>query len=123
MFCKAMLVLMLVGAALSAPFDVYTSSDDYEDGDPYAFQYGVNSDYTGTNFGQTEQSDGNVVKGSYSVLLPDSRKQTVNYIVDDINGYQAEVVYYGEAIHPEKYGPPAIFRPSSNSYTPAASYQ
>lgn len=44
---------------------------------PYNFAYGVNDEYAGTDFSQTEESDGNTVKGSYTVLLPDGRKQTV----------------------------------------------
>ena len=45
---------------------------------PYSFSYGVNDEYNGVKFGQDEESDGNVVKGSYSVNLPDGRKQTVS---------------------------------------------
>ena len=47
-------------------------------GMPYNFAYGVKDDYAGTDFGQEENSDGNTVKGSYSVQLPDGRKQTVS---------------------------------------------
>ena len=46
---------------------------------PYDFSYGVSDPYKGIDFGQTEKSDGNQVKGSYSVQLPDGRKQTVSY--------------------------------------------
>lgn len=45
---------------------------------PYGFNYAVNDDYKGTNFGQSEKSDGNNVWGSYTVALPDGRKQHVN---------------------------------------------
>lgn len=38
---------------------------------PYNFNYAVNDHYSGANFNQREQSDGNRVKGQYSVLLPD----------------------------------------------------
>lgn len=44
---------------------------------PYNFAYGVKDDYKGTDFSQNEESDGKTVKGSYTVLLPDGRKQTV----------------------------------------------
>ena len=46
---------------------------------PYNFAYGVKDDYAGTDFGQQENSDGNTVKGSYTVQLPDGRKQTVSH--------------------------------------------
>ena len=42
---------------------------------PYAFEYGVHDDYSGANFNQHEGSDGKVVSGSYTVLLPDGRTQ------------------------------------------------
>lgn len=35
--------------------------------------------YAGTDFGQNEKFDGNTVRGSYNVQLPDGRKQTVRY--------------------------------------------
>lgn len=44
---------------------------------PHQFGYSVKDDYAGTDFGHTEDSDGNTVKGSYTVQLPDGRKQTV----------------------------------------------
>lgn len=50
----------------------------------------------GLDFGHRETSNGSVVTGTYYVLLPDGRKQTVNYNAD-VNGYVAEVSYEGEA--------------------------
>lgn len=44
---------------------------------PYNYAYAVNDHYAGTDFGHNEDSDGNIVKGSYTVQLPDGRKQTV----------------------------------------------
>lgn len=44
---------------------------------PYNFAYAVRDEYAGTDFGQNEESDGQSVKGSYTVQLPDGRKQTV----------------------------------------------
>lgn len=58
---------------------------------PYDFAYGVADHYTGADFGHTETSDGNAVKGSYHVLLPDGRKQIVTYTADHYNGFQAHV--------------------------------
>ena len=50
---------------------------------PYNFAYNVRDEYRGTDFEQNEESDGNQVTGSYTVLLPDGRKQTVNVTNDN----------------------------------------
>ncbi|XP_063849812.1 cuticle protein 7-like [Scylla paramamosain] len=97
-------------------------------GMPYNFAYGVKDDYTGTDFAQEENSDGNTVQGSYSVQLPDGRKQTVQYTADHYNGYQAQVGYYGEAQYPSDYGTPVTYRPAGYghqqpSYPPPPVYQ
>ncbi|KAL0117935.1 hypothetical protein PUN28_008961 [Cardiocondyla obscurior] len=64
---------------------------------PYSFQYEVVDPPSGNDYSQRESSDGNVVQGEYRVLLPDSRTQIVRYIADDVNGYNAEVQYEGQA--------------------------
>ncbi|XP_045583972.2 cuticle protein 8-like [Procambarus clarkii] len=66
----------------------------------YTYNYGVSDGYTGVNFGHSEVRDGYKTEGSYSVDLPDGRKQTVNY-VDNGDGLEAQVTYKGEARHPE----------------------
>ncbi|KAL7646099.1 UNVERIFIED_CONTAM: hypothetical protein RMT77_003000 [Armadillidium vulgare] len=89
---------------------------------PYKFSYGVHDEYAGTSFGQNEQSDGKQVYGSYTVLLPDGRKQTVKYKADHYNGFVADVSYYGEAQYPSKskYPPfivqPQTYHPKESSY-------
>ncbi|XP_045603135.1 cuticle protein 7 [Procambarus clarkii] len=85
-----------------------------EEPKPYAFDYGVQDTYTGANFGHTENSDGKAVKGSYSVALPDGRVQTVNYVADHVNGFQAEVTYEGQAVYPEHK--PGYNKPAPNVY-------
>merc|ERR1712071_142515 len=77
---------------------------------PYSFDYAVKDDASYNDFGHQESSDGKVVSGSYRVLLPDGRVQTVTYTVDDYAGYVADVKYEGEAKYPE-------YKPA---YTPAA---
>ena len=62
---------------------------------PYAYEYGVKDEYHGVNFGQSETSDGKAVHGSYHVLLPDGRVQTVKYTADHYAGYIADVSYEG----------------------------
>ena len=41
----------------------------------YAFEYGVQDEYSGTNFNQNEKRDGYATSGSYTVQLPDGRTQ------------------------------------------------
>lgn len=64
----------------------------------YEFGYRVHDSYTGSDFGQSEHRDGGMTKGSYHVLLPDGRHQTVNYWSDD-SGFHAKVKYDGVAKH------------------------
>ena len=73
----------------------------------YTYDWAVKDDYSNNNYGQTESRSGDKTTGSYYVLLPDGRTQTVTYTVDGYGGYQAEVTYSGEAKYPEtpKYKP------------------
>ncbi|XP_047488720.1 larval cuticle protein A3A-like [Penaeus chinensis] len=66
----------------------------------YNYNYGVADGYSGVNLGHSEARDGYKTEGSYTVDLPDGRKQIVNY-VDNGDGYVAEVTYEGEAQYPE----------------------
>ncbi|KAM0732010.1 Pro-resilin [Formica fusca] len=70
---------------------------DSERPQPYSFQYEVVDPPSGNDYSQRESSDGNVVQGEYRVLLPDSRTQIVRYTADNVNGYNAEVQYEGQA--------------------------
>nr|XP_053637324.1 cuticle protein 8-like [Cherax quadricarinatus] len=85
----------------------------------YAFNYGVVDHYSGANFGHSEVRDGYKTEGSYSVDLPDGRKQTVNY-VDKGDGLDAVVNYEGQARHP-------VHKPSYPShpvhYPPPRTYE
>ena len=80
---------------------------------PYAYTYGVTDEYHGVDFGETKESDGNVVHGSYHVLLPDCRVQHVKYTADHYGGYVAEVSYDGPAPHckPPVHAKPAPYHP------------
>ena len=49
------------------------------------------------DFGQYEAREGDKTTGNYWVVLPDGRKQIVNYYVDGYSGYVADVKYEGEA--------------------------
>ncbi|XP_068242793.1 pro-resilin-like [Palaemon carinicauda] len=112
----AIVSLVLVGAALGLPSDSYGPSPSHQQSYkappmPYNFVYGVNDQYAGADYGHSEDSDGNTVKGTYTVQLPDGRRQTVNYIADHFNGYQAQVKYEGQAQYPHEYGPAITFKP------------
>ena len=69
----------------------------------YAYQYGVNDDYSGANFQQSENRDGYVTSGSYTVALPDGRIQTVKY-TDNGDGVIQDVSYEGVP----QYGPAVV---------------
>ena len=81
---------------------------------PYAYAYGVTDEYHGVNFGEDANSDGKAVHGSYHVLLPDGRVQTVKYTADHYAGYIADVSYAGAAkpYHPPKHAKPAPYHPA-----------
>ena len=95
---------------------------------PFAYEYGVNDDYSKANFKKTETQDANgVVAGSYVIALPDGRIQTTKYTADHVNGFVAEVSYEGTPVYPpepaEGYGhaaPVAAYAPAPPVYKPAA---
>ncbi|CAK1540405.1 unnamed protein product [Leptosia nina] len=62
----------------------------------YQFSYQVDDAETGTQFGHSEQRDGDVAIGEYNVLLPDGRKQIVEYEADQ-EGYKPQIRYEGDA--------------------------
>ena len=89
---------------------------------PYNFAWAVKDDYTYNDYGHQETSDGYAKTGSYYVLLPDGRTQTVTYKADE-NGYVADVSYKGEAKYPEykpSYG--GYPKPAYPSYPAPAAY-
>ncbi|CAL4065480.1 unnamed protein product, partial [Meganyctiphanes norvegica] len=99
--------------------DPYGNSAAQAGGMPYDFGYGVKDEYSGLEFDHSEDSDGEVVRGSYSVVLPDGRTQIVTYQADAENGYRANVEYIGEAQFPKEFGPAVTFKPQpqeQNSY-------
>ncbi|XP_042234978.1 larval cuticle protein A3A-like [Homarus americanus] len=133
---KVTLMMVVVGVALAVPSDPYKPPHQgyKQPGMPHNFAYTVRDEYAGTNFGHSEDSDGNTVQGSYNVDLPDGRKQTVTYQADHSNGYVADVQYYGEPQYAHQSGPAITFKPQSYgspqpsyqpqpSYTPQPSYQ
>lgn len=63
----------------------------------YNFNWAVRDGDSGNNYGQQETRNLEDTEGSYSVLLPDGRLQTVNYVVNGDSGFIADVKYSGEA--------------------------
>lgn len=95
-------------------------------GMPFDFAYGVVDAYSGNDYSHNSNSDGNVVKGEYRVVLPDGRTQIVSYTADHDTGYVAEVSYEGEAQYPETkpYQPaPAYSAPAPAYSAPAPAYE
>ncbi|XP_045507959.1 pro-resilin-like [Colias croceus] len=68
--------------------------DDGSSGEPanYSFEYMVKDEPSGNDFGHRESRQGDRAEGLYYVLLPDGRKQTVEYEADQ-NGYRPKISY------------------------------
>lgn len=47
---------------------------------------------SGNDFGHEEQRQGDVARGKYYVLLPDGRRQVVEYVADN-EGYKPKISY------------------------------
>jgi hypothetical protein len=139
MFPKALTLFVLVGAVAAqynyqkppAPKNTYlppvsvteklaeavTPESVHEPGDPYDFTYSINENENGViDHTHKAKSDGDVVKGEYRTLLPDGRTQIVRYTADWKNGYNAEVIYEGEAVYPEEK--PTTRRPITTTKNP-----
>ena len=103
----------LIGTATARPNpdnrpSSYSSAPSYSNVPAsYTYDWAVKDDYSNNNYGQNESRDGDKTSGSYYVLLPDGRIQTVTYSVDGYGGYVADIAYSGEAKYPEpqKYKP------------------
>lgn len=80
-------------AYASAPAAVITKTVDaeYDPHPQYSYAYDVQDSLTGDSKSQHETRDGDVVKGSYSLLEADGTKRTVDYTADDVNGFNAVV--------------------------------
>ncbi|CAG9578651.1 unnamed protein product [Danaus chrysippus] len=74
----------------------YRSSGVDESNGPakYEFSYEVDDAETGTMFGHSEQRNGDLTTGQYNVVLPDGRKQVVEYEADQ-DGYKPQIRYEG----------------------------
>ena len=107
------------GANVPAPYHpapAYGKGPVYEDAPPvYQYEYAVQDEYSGVNFGQNEHRDGYSTAGEFRVLLPDGGTQIVTYgTADAYSGNVADVRYEGEA-HYAPYKP----APKAPAYKPA----
>merc|ERR1712032_1624027 len=77
---------------------------------PFAYEYGVDDDYSKDNFKKTESQDaeGKVI-GSFVIALPDGRIQTTTYTADHYNGFVADVTYEGTPA----YAPAPAYKPAA----------
>lgn len=71
-----------VVAATNTEFDVLPQ---------YQYAYNVQDSLTGDSKAHEETRDGDIVKGSYSLIEPDGSRRTVNYYADPVNGFNAVV--------------------------------
>ena len=76
------------------------SPQDYYSVPDYSTAHAVQDPYSGVNTNSRENRLGERTEGSYSVDLPDGRKQIVTYWVDGNSGFNADVQYVGRAQHP-----------------------
>ncbi|XP_022186629.1 larval cuticle protein A3A-like [Nilaparvata lugens] len=79
-------------APFAAPVALAPLKAEYEDVHPqYQFAYQVQDALTGDSKLQQESRDGDIVRGSYSLVDPDGYQRTVNYYADPVNGFNAVV--------------------------------
>jgi hypothetical protein len=81
-----------------AAYDHHDEVVDYYAPPKYAYKYGVNDYHTGDVKSQHETRDGDVVKGSYTLVEPDGSVRTVDYTADKHNGFNA-VVHRTAPVH------------------------
>uniref|UniRef100_A0A6P7FW29 Cuticle protein 21-like n=1 Tax=Diabrotica virgifera virgifera TaxID=50390 RepID=A0A6P7FW29_DIAVI len=86
------------------------SEDYYSTPAHYDFGYGVEDPHTGDVKSQHETREGDVVKGSYSLIEADGTKRVVEYTVDAHSGFNA-VVHREPSSHSvaAKYAAPAAY--------------
>ncbi len=78
--------------AVAAPVVAKVVAPEPYDAHPhYNFNYAVNDPHTGDSKTQEETRDGDVVKGSYSLVEADGSRRIVEYTADPINGFNAVV--------------------------------
>ncbi|KAI5645222.1 insect cuticle protein domain-containing protein [Phthorimaea operculella] len=77
-------------AQAPAPARLRDPQEDYDPNPSYQFGFDVNDDQYTNYQNRKEQREGDVIKGSYSVVDSDGFIRTVNYIADPKEGFRAE---------------------------------
>ncbi|CAG2054406.1 unnamed protein product, partial [Timema podura] len=85
-----------------SPLTLEANHEEYHAHPQYKFDYAVHDPHTGDVKNQWESRDGDVVKGSYSLVESDGTVRTVDYTADKHNGFNAVVKKSGHAIHPKQ---------------------
>ncbi|KAG7309215.1 hypothetical protein JYU34_005142 [Plutella xylostella] len=94
--------------AVAAPV-AKVAVEEYDAHPQYSFAYDVQDGLTGDSKSQHESRDGDVVRGSYSVVDPDGTKRTVEYTADDHNGFNAVVHKEPAAVKVAKIAAPVAY--------------
>ncbi|CAH2054523.1 unnamed protein product, partial [Iphiclides podalirius] len=81
----------LVAAAPVVAGPALAKLEEFDPAPQYRFGYDVADALTGDYKSQTEQRDGDLVRGSYSLVDPDGTRRTVDYSADSVNGFNAVV--------------------------------
>ena len=79
------------------PFLVFQEPANYE------FSYEVNDPDSGNDFGHEESRQDEEARGTYYVVLPDGRRQIVEYEADE-EGYKPMIRYEDEGGYPGSQG-------------------
>lgn len=80
-----------VAAPVAAAPVVAARLEEFDPLPQYRFGYDVADALTGDYKSQTEQRDGDLVQGSYSLVESDGTRRTVDYTADSVNGFNAVV--------------------------------
>ncbi|XP_053686589.1 uncharacterized protein LOC128736134 [Sabethes cyaneus] len=102
--------LFLVSCLVAFGIASYDHADDWHSVGKYKFEYAVKDPRTGDHKSQWEISNGDGLKGGYTVDEPDGTKRLVQYKADKWHGFQAIVKRIGQAVHPQNYGSPFVVR-------------
>lgn len=78
-------------APLVASAPVVATNTEFDVLPQYQYAYNVQDSLTGDSKAHEETRDGDIVKGSYSLIEPDGSRRTVNYYADPVNGFNAIV--------------------------------
>ncbi|KAI8437641.1 hypothetical protein MSG28_011892 [Choristoneura fumiferana] len=88
---KASVAPVAVAAPVVAAAPVAARLEEFDPLPQYRFGYDVADSLTGDYKSQTEQRDGDVVQGQYSLVDPDGTRRVVDYAADPVNGFNAVV--------------------------------